>query len=70
MHSRDFIRIEACLKAWQEAKRALVRAIKTAKVTAWQDFLSTIEEDPWGRPYRLVQACNGEDKGTCCSGDA
>ncbi|XP_029170141.1 uncharacterized protein LOC114939874 [Nylanderia fulva] len=44
-------------KAWgvyKEARDALRIAIKEAKSKAWEELLSTLDEDPWGRPYRLV----------------
>lgn len=43
--------------AWEEylAARVLLRgAIKEAKTRAWQELLQSLEEGPWGRPYRLV----------------
>ncbi|XP_043498391.1 uncharacterized protein LOC122521611 [Polistes fuscatus] len=46
--------MKECLECRREAKRGLVRAIRRAKASAWRDFLTTIEEDPWGRPYKLV----------------
>ncbi|XP_043502780.1 uncharacterized protein LOC122524534 [Polistes fuscatus] len=52
--SGDLARIGECLHNRREAKRGLVRAIRRAKASAWRDFLTTIEEDPWGRPYKLV----------------
>ncbi|XP_043499924.1 uncharacterized protein LOC122522703 [Polistes fuscatus] len=52
--SDDLARMRECLYSSREAKRGLVRAIRRAKASAWRDFLTTIEEDPWGRPYRLV----------------
>ena len=38
------------------AVAALQRAIKEAKTKAWADLQSTIDRDPWGRPYRIVLA--------------
>jgi len=40
---------------YKEAKKALQRAIKRAKDKAWAEFLETINEDPWGRPYLSVR---------------
>ncbi|XP_011707931.1 PREDICTED: uncharacterized protein LOC105462776 [Wasmannia auropunctata] len=37
-----------------QARKALRTAIKTAKNTAWNELLSTINRDPWGCPYKLV----------------
>ncbi|KAI4495076.1 hypothetical protein M0804_001277 [Polistes exclamans] len=47
-------RIDIYLKTRREAKRTLVKAIGGAKTLAWRDFLSSIEEDPWEKPYRLA----------------
>lgn len=35
-------------------KRELKRLIRKAKETAWTEFLGTLNEDPWGRPYKMV----------------
>ncbi|KMQ88867.1 reverse transcriptase [Lasius niger] len=35
-------------------KKLLRNAINRAKMTAWQELLDTIEDDPWGLPYKLV----------------
>ncbi|XP_043499917.1 uncharacterized protein LOC122522695 [Polistes fuscatus] len=53
-HGGDPARIRDCLENRRETKRNLVRAIRRAKASAWRDFLTTIKEDPWGRPYKLV----------------
>lgn len=29
-------------------------AIKRSKTTAWKELLQTLEEDSWGRPYKIV----------------
>ncbi|XP_045539288.1 uncharacterized protein LOC123722211 [Papilio machaon] len=34
---------------------ALQVAIAKAKQGAWEEWLQTLEEDPWGRPYRAVR---------------
>lgn len=39
---------------YRGAKKELCRAIKEAKNKAWSKLLSTIDEDPWGRPYKIV----------------
>lgn len=36
------------------AKKELKRLIRSAKDRAWSDFLSTLDQDPWGKPYKLV----------------
>ncbi|CAH2208808.1 jg14054, partial [Pararge aegeria aegeria] len=47
--------IEAELyETYRVTKRALQTAIKSAKVQAYEELLKTLDVDPWGRPYRLV----------------
>ncbi|KAI4474751.1 hypothetical protein M0802_015464 [Mischocyttarus mexicanus] len=36
------------------ANRALKLAIAKAKDKSWRELLSSVDGDPWGRPYRLV----------------
>lgn len=40
--------------AYRLAKKKLGSAIRKAKTKAWNDLLLTIDEDPWGLPYKLV----------------
>lgn len=40
--------------AYKLAKRKLREEINKAKSKAWQELISTIDEDPWGLPYKLV----------------
>lgn len=42
------------LAAYKEIRKSLRTAIKKAKAVAWEELLQTLEEDPWGRPYKLV----------------
>jgi len=35
-------------------RRKLCVAIKKAKAGAWNELLKTIDDDPWGMPYRIV----------------
>lgn len=37
-----------------DRKLELKRLISKAKETAWSAFLDTLNEDPWGRPYKMV----------------
>ncbi|XP_046742525.1 uncharacterized protein LOC124409153 [Diprion similis] len=39
---------------YKAAKKRLKDGIKAAKARAWQDLVKTVEEDPWGRPYKVV----------------
>ncbi|KAI4474935.1 hypothetical protein M0804_014600 [Polistes exclamans] len=50
----DLARIRACLEDRREKRRILVRAIRRAKASAGKEFIATIKDDPWGRPYKLV----------------
>jgi hypothetical protein len=36
------------------ARRKLKSAIATSKNQAWDDLIQEVEDDPWGRPYRMV----------------
>ncbi|XP_011858169.1 PREDICTED: uncharacterized protein LOC105555737 [Vollenhovia emeryi] len=47
-------RLEALLTAYRESRVALKQAIRKAKEKAWSDLIEALDEDPWGRPYRLV----------------
>lgn len=46
-------RVEA-RREYKEARKSLRVAIKKSKATAWKELLHTLEEDPWGRPYKIV----------------
>jgi len=37
-----------------DACRALRREIALSKTRAWQELLDSVNEDPWGRPYKMV----------------
>lgn len=39
---------------YKKAKKALNKEIAQAKDNAWIELLASIEDDPWGLPYRLV----------------
>lgn len=38
-----------------EARRKLRRAIKRNKDEKWREFCATLQQDPWGRPYRVIR---------------
>lgn len=42
------------MQRYKEARKSLRLAIKRAKAKAWQELLQTLDEDPWGRPYKMV----------------
>lgn len=39
---------------FRRSKQRLRAGIAKAKSRSWQELIDTIEEDPWGLPYRLV----------------
>ncbi|RLU24749.1 hypothetical protein DMN91_002839 [Ooceraea biroi] len=39
---------------YRTAKRELCAEIKKAKDEAWQALLDSVDEDPWGLPYKVV----------------
>ncbi|XP_041989124.1 uncharacterized protein LOC121740461 [Aricia agestis] len=43
---------EAIHDGYRSARHALREAIKVAKKEAWEEFLNTLEQDPWGKPYK------------------
>lgn len=47
----DMQRLE---RTYRELKRELRSEISKAKLSAWQELLDLIEEDPWGLPYKIV----------------
>ncbi|XP_011859500.1 PREDICTED: uncharacterized protein LOC105556991 [Vollenhovia emeryi] len=46
--------LDTLLEAWKENRSQLKKAIMAAKERAWEEAISSLEEDPWGRPYKLV----------------
>jgi len=41
-------------EVYKSARKKLRVEINSAKSSAWQELINTIEEDPWGLPYKLV----------------
>ncbi|GAB1859779.1 Reverse transcriptase [Camponotus japonicus] len=41
-------------ESYRSKKKILCTLIKKAKTQAWNDLIRSIEEDPWGLPYRIV----------------
>lgn len=39
---------------YKNARKAMQDAIRDAKKAAWQELIDTIDENPWGRAYRVV----------------
>lgn len=42
--------------AYRESKKALKSAIGKAKIKAREEFLESLNRDPWGRPYRVAMS--------------
>jgi endonuclease/exonuclease/phosphatase (EEP) superfamily protein YafD len=40
---------------YRVARKTLQAAIAQAKESAWEEWLETLNRDPWGRPYRVVK---------------
>ena len=38
------------------ARSKLTKAIKLSKRQSWTELLGVVDEDPWGRPYKVVMA--------------
>lgn len=38
----------------KECRKDVRRAIGKAKREAWNELLSSLDRDPWGRPYKIV----------------
>lgn len=41
---------------FKEARRILKRDIERSKDEKWREFCATLDQDPWGRQYRVVRA--------------
>jgi len=44
----------AAAERYTDASRALRREIGASKAKAWQELLDSVNQDPWGRPYKMV----------------
>jgi len=51
----DQLMAETLRKELKVKKLSLQRAIKRAKARAWDELVRSIDEDPWGRPYKIVR---------------
>ncbi|KAJ0169324.1 hypothetical protein K1T71_015208 [Dendrolimus kikuchii] len=52
----DAAAVEAQLyEGYRSARETLRFAIRDAKNTAWGELLDSINEDPWGRPFKMVR---------------
>ncbi|XP_039309670.1 uncharacterized protein LOC105200637 [Solenopsis invicta] len=46
---------EESMAVLRDYKKALRTAIARSKVAAWEDLVSKLDRDPWGRPYKIVR---------------
>jgi len=46
--------VDVAASASEEANTNLRRRIGIAKAVAWQELLDSMNDDPWGRPYKMV----------------
>ena len=52
--TRSPAREEQLHRIYREAATDLSSAIKLAKTMAWQELLGDVDQDLWGRPYRIA----------------
>ncbi|XP_072766612.1 uncharacterized protein [Anoplolepis gracilipes] len=45
---------EEALAAYRAARCALSATIRKSRASCWDELLSSLNTDPWGRPYRIV----------------
>lgn len=45
---------EEALAAYRAARRALSAAIRKSRASCWDELLSSLNTDPWGRFYKIV----------------
>lgn len=48
------VEVEEKINAYKEAKKRLSKTLRKAKALAWTEFVDTLNENPWGRPYLTV----------------
>lgn len=41
---------------YHDNKKELRKAIRRSKRSAWQELILTIDEDPWGMPYKIIMS--------------
>ncbi|XP_033356889.1 uncharacterized protein LOC117237233 [Bombus vosnesenskii] len=46
---------EVLVTEFKDVRRRLKRAIGRSKAESWKGFCATLNQDPWGRPYRVVR---------------
>ncbi|CAH2092422.1 unnamed protein product [Euphydryas editha] len=45
---------EKLVAEYKSARQKLKKAIKSSKRQCWKELLNEVENDPWGRPYKVV----------------
>lgn len=50
----DHSNVLTAVEEYREARKALKDEIRRAKTSAWKELIATLEQDPWGMPYRIV----------------
>lgn len=50
----DLAEIKDKISEYKEARKKLSKALRKAKALAWNEFVDTLNENPWGRPYLTV----------------
>lgn len=50
----DQTEVEERYQEYREARKSLRNAVRDAMSKAWEELLLTLDEDPWGRPYKIV----------------
>lgn len=51
---QDYQEIQDRLHDYRQARDTFGKAIRKAKAKAWEEFIESLDENPWGRPYRTV----------------
>ncbi|KAG5324763.1 PO14 protein, partial [Pseudoatta argentina] len=46
--------VEVAAGALREARNAFRATIRRAKADAWRELVSSLDKNPWGRPYKIV----------------
>lgn len=54
VNSNSRLDIEGLRNRYKVAQKKLRREIGKSKSGSWKELLDTIDEDPWGLPYRIV----------------
>lgn len=52
--NNEIDRIERAEEEFRTAKKELRKEINKAKHIAWKELIESIDEDPWGLPYKMV----------------